>query len=327
MSIDWRRFVELVQAHRRFLLISHVRPDCDALGSELGMALVLEALGKHVRIVNAQETPANLRFIDPGNRIQALGKHVSPAELANCDCILVLDTSAWAQLGTMGDVIRASTATKLVLDHHISQDDLGAEVFRNVKAEATGRLVLEAAHALGVKLTAEIATPLFAALATDTGWYRFASTTGDTFRFGGELVDAGARPEAIYNAISEQDTLARVQLRGRILARTQTELDGRLVFTSVTREDFHETNAAPADTEDVVNMTLVVRGTEVAVIFVEQPDGSVKVSFRSRGGLDCSRLAETFGGGGHKAAAGALVLGPLNTAEGRVLDAVRAAMR
>jgi bifunctional oligoribonuclease and PAP phosphatase NrnA len=327
MAIDWQRFVELVHAHQRFLLTSHVRPDCDALGSELGMAQVLESLGKSVRIVNAQETPANLRFIDPTNRIQALGKQVSAAQLSSVDCIVVLDTSAWAQLGTMGDVIRASTAKKIVFDHHISQDDLGAEVFRNVQAEATGRLVIEAAHALRVELTAEIAMPLFAALATDTGWYRFASTTGDTFRFGGELVDAGARPDAIYNAIYEQDTLARVQLRGRILARTQTELDGRLVFTSVTREDFRETSAAPADTEDVVNMTLVVRGTEVAVIFVEQPDGAVKVSFRSRGGLDCSRLAESFGGGGHKAAAGATVPGPLNAAEGRVLDAVRAAMR
>jgi len=187
--------------------------------------------------------------------------------------------------------------------------------------------VLEAARELQVALTPQIATPLFAAMATDTGWFRFASTTGDTFRFGGQLVDAGARPEAIYNAIYEQDTLARVQLRGRILARTKTDLDGRLVFTSVTREDFAVTGAAAADTEDVVNMTLVISGTDVAVILVEQPDGRVKVSFRSRSGLDCSRLAETFGGGGHKAAAGALVVGPLAEAETRVLDAVRAAMR
>ena len=327
MAIDWRRFVELVHAHHRFILTSHVRPDCDALGSELGMALVLEALGKQVRIVNAQQTPANLRFIDPTDRIQSLEKGLSAAELAAHDCIMVLDTSAWAQLGAMGDLIRASQGTKIVLDHHVSQDDLGAEMFRNVTAEATGRLVVEAARELAVPLTPEIATPLFAALATDTGWYRFASMTGDTFRFGGQLVDAGARPEAIYNAIYEQDTLPRVQLRGRVLGRTQTEMDGRLVFTSVTREDFEATGAAPADTEDVVNMTLVIKGTEAAVICVEQQDGKVKVSFRSRAGLDCSKLAETFGGGGHKAAAGATIAGPLSVAEPRVLDAVRAALR
>ncbi|HEY1603018.1 MAG TPA: DHHA1 domain-containing protein [Pirellulales bacterium] len=327
MAIDWRRFVELVKAHRKFVLTSHVRPDCDALGSELGMAQVLEALGKEVRIVNAQATPANLAFIDPTNRIAVLGQDVTAADLASYDCLMVLDTSAWAQLGGMGDVIRGIQAKKIVLDHHVSSDELGAEVFRNVAAEATGRLVVEAAGALDVKLTPEMAMPLFAALATDTGWYRFASTTGETYRFGGQLVDAGARPAAIYNAIYEQDTLARVQLRGRILARTQTELDGRLVFTSVTREDFDATGAAAADTEDVVNMTLVISGTDVAVISVEQPDGNVKVSFRSRAGLDCSRLAESFGGGGHKAAAGATVPGPLAVAEPRVLDAVRAAMR
>jgi phosphoesterase RecJ-like protein len=187
--------------------------------------------------------------------------------------------------------------------------------------------VVEAAGQLGVALTPEIAAPLFAALATDTGWFRFASTTGDTYRYGGKLVDAGASPSAIYNALYEQDTLARVQLRGRILARTQTELDHRLVYTSVTRKDFEETGALPADTEDVVNMTLTISGTQVAVIFVEQPDGNVKVSFRSRAGLDCSRMAESFNGGGHKAAAGAFVTGPLATAIERVLDAVRAAMR
>ena len=327
MSIDWRRFVELVQSHQRFVLTSHVRPDCDALGSELGMAQVLEALGKQARIVNAQETPPNLRFIDPTNRIRTLGKDVTPEDLAGCDMFFVLDTSAWAQLGDMGDVIRASTAGKMVLDHHVSQDDLGAEMFRNTTAEATGRLVVEAARELGVTITPAIAVPLFAALATDTGWFRFASTSGDTFRFGGQLVDAGARPEAIFNAIYEHDTLSRVQLRGRILARTKVELDGRLVYTSVTREDFETTGALAADTEDVVNMTLVISGTEVAAIFVELPAGKVKVSLRSRAGLDCSALAELFGGGGHKAAAGATVPGPLAAAIERVLDAVREAMR
>ncbi|MBI2825731.1 MAG: DHH family phosphoesterase [Planctomycetia bacterium] len=327
MPIDWQRFVKLVHAHRRFLLTSHLRPDLDALGSELGMALVLEALGKEARIVNGQETPANLAFIDSDRRIRTLGRDVQAADLADCDCVMVLDTSAWVQLGPMADVIRASGAQKMILDHHVSSDDLGAESFKNEKAEATGRLVLEAAGQLGVRLTPAIATPLFAALATDTGWFRFASTTGDTYRFGGQLVDAGARPDAIYNATYEQDTLARVQLRGRILARTETDLGGRLVYTSVTREDFDITGAAPADTEDVVNMTLVIKGTEVAVIFVEQADRRVKVSFRSRAGLDCSRLAETFGGGGHKAAAGAFLPGPLDEARTLVLDAVRQAMR
>ncbi len=327
MSVNRPRFVELIRAHHRFLLTSHVRPDCDALGSELGMAGVLQALGKDVLVVNAQKTPPNLQWIDPERRLKTLGADVQLADLEAIEVLLVLDTSAWAQLGDMAIVLRSTAAKKLVLDHHVSQDDLGAEAFKNTQAEATGRLVQEAAEQLGVKLTPNIAAPLFAAIATDTGWFRFALTTGDTYRYAGRLIDAGARPSEIYKQLYEQDTLARLQLIGRTLGRTQGELGGRLVHTAVFQDDFTSTGALASDTEDVVNMTLTVAGTEVAVFLVEQTDGKYKVSFRSRSAVDCSKLAEVFGGGGHKAAAGAMIDGPYDAAQQRVLDAVRQAMR
>src|SRR6478672_8976818 len=192
MSINWQRFAEIVNFHQRFLLISHIRPDCDALGSELGMAGVLRALGKTVRIVNGQPTPPNLAFIDPNMEIGAIGQTVKPAEMADIEVILILDTSAWAQLGPMSDFIRGFTGKKLVIDHHVSEDDIGAEPFKDVTAEATGRLVVDAAEALGVQLTPEMATPLFAAVATDTGWFRFASTKPGTCRCAAKLMEAGA---------------------------------------------------------------------------------------------------------------------------------------
>ncbi len=242
--------------------------------------------------------------------------------------LLVLDTSAWAQLGPMADVVRATRAHKAVLDHHVDSDDMGAELFKDTQAEATGRLVVEAAHELGVKITPEIAKPLFAAIATDTGWFRFLSTTGDTYRRAGELVDTGIKPQEIYNELYDQETLARVQLRGRILARTQTDLNGRLAYTAALREDFDATGALASDTEDAINLTLAIAGTEAAVIFVEQASGGFKLSFRSRTPkVDCSELARSFGGGGHKAAAGASIAGPFDAAQAKVLDAVRARMR
>lgn len=327
MSINWLRFAEVVRSHNNFILVSHIRPDCDALGSELGMAGILEAIGKKVRIVNGQATPPNYAFIDPTRRIRTINVDIQPGDLADADALMVLDTSAWAQLGPMGDVIKAFKGKKIVLDHHMSSDDLGAEQFKDVQAEATGRLVLDAARHLEVRLTPEIATPLFAAIATDTGWFRFASARGDTYRAAGALIDAGAKPNEIYNSLYEQDTLARLNLIGRILGRAKAERDGQLIYTAVLREDFEATGALPSDTEDVVNMTLAVGGTKMAVIMVEQPKGGFKVSFRSRCEVDCSKLAEQFGGGGHKAAAGAFVDGPLAEAQPKVLDAVRAAMR
>jgi phosphoesterase RecJ-like protein len=326
MAINWPRFAEIIRAHQRFLLVSHVRPDCDALGSELGMAGVLEALGKSVRIVNGQATPPNLAFIDPARRIGVIGQTVQPAQLADVEVLMILDTSAWAQLGPMSDFIRAFPGKKLVVDHHVSADDLGAEEFKNVQAEATGRLVVEAAEALGVALAPEIAAPLFAAVATDTGWFRFGSASAGTYRTAAKLIEAGASPAAIYRDLYEQDTLGRVKLRGLILGRVATDMNGRLAHTYVLKEDFQQTGSLPSDTEDVINMALAVKGTEVAVILVEQSGGGFKISFRSRSAVDCSRLAEQYGGGGHKAAAGAFLPGTLAEVQPVVLDAVRGAM-
>jgi len=323
---DWSRFVEIVNAHQRFIITSHVRPDCDALGSELAMAAVLESRGKDVLVVNAHPTPPNYRFLDPEEKLKTLGTDVAADELDAYDVLIVLDTSAWAQLGTMADVVRSFGGVKAVIDHHVSGDDLGAEDFKNVKAEATGRLVIEAADALGAELTPRIAGWAFAALATDTGWFRFSSTGAQTYRLAARLVEAGVKPAELYQNLYEDDTLARLQLIGYTMSHTKAELGGRLIHTYIELTDFEAASAHPADSEDMINMTLGVGGTEVAVIFVEQKTGGFKISFRSRSDVDCSHIAEQFGGGGHKKAAGAFINEPLAAAQDKVLSAVRAAM-
>lgn len=327
MPVDWSRLVELVRQHQRFVLTSHVKPDCDALGSELALAGILESLGKEVCITNADAVPERLAFLDPENKIRQLGPDVQAADLADAEVLVVLDTSAWDQLGDMAEVVRQTKARIAVIDHHVSEQDLGGEVFKEVEAPATGCLVFELAEQLGAEITPSVAEALFAAIATDTGWFRFGSTRASTYRIGAALLEAGVEPARIYQALYEQSTLERVQLTGRILARTETELDGRLAHTCVTREDFEATGALPSDTEDVINVTLTIRGVEASVLLVELPSGEVKASFRSRSEFDVRQIAEQFGGGGHKAAAGARLPGPLDAAKGRVLDALRAGMR
>jgi phosphoesterase RecJ-like protein len=319
--------VEIVRNHERFLLTTHVRPDCDAIGSTMALARVLDRLGKNVTIVTAFDLPRTFRFLDPEGRFRRIGRDVSCDGLAQIDVLIVLDTSAWAQLGDMGDFVRTTRAVKIVLDHHVTSDDLGAILFKDPRAEATGRLVFEAAGQLKVAMTPEIATPLFAALATDTGWFRFASTTPQTYRLAAVLTEAGARPHQMYKDLYENDSPARLRLIGRALARVQTELDGRLIHTYLGLDDFASAGAVSSDSEDIINLTLAAGGTEVAVILVEQPSGGFKVSFRSRCAVDCSQVASRFGGGGHRAAAGAFVPGTLGAAQARVLDAIRAAMR
>ena len=327
MPANWQEFCQIVNSHQRFVLTSHIRPDCDALGSELGMAGVLEALGKDVKIVNGQATPPNLAFLDPENRIQCINESITGDDLSDREVHIILDTSAWAQLGAMGDFIRSAGIKTLIIDHHMGEDDIDAQLFKDTTAEATGRLVVEAADALDVELTKEIAKPVFAALATDTGWYRFGSAQSRTYQLAARLIDAGADPAGIYGELYEQETIGRLKLRGVILSRLVTELDGRLVHTFVRATDFDETGAVPQDTEDAINLSLSIAGTEAAVILVEQQTGGFKISFRSHCKMDCSQVAANFGGGGHKAAAGAFIKEPFETAQSKVLAAVRAAVQ
>ncbi|MGA1617491.1 MAG: DHH family phosphoesterase [Pirellulales bacterium] len=325
MRLDWAAFLKLVHQSERFVLTSHVRPDCDALGSELGLLGILEAIGKDVRIVNAQETPANLRWIDPENRLESLAQGVKPADLDDRDLLVVLDTSAWAQLGAMGEVLKRNRDRVVVVAHHVSEDDLADRWFKDTTAEATARIVYEIGLRLRVPLTERIATPLYAGLSTDTGGFRFPSASGETFRVAARLVDAGASPSFIYRELFEQDTLARLHLVGRTLAGARTFNEGSCILSTVRQADIKAIGALPADTEDLINLTLAVKGTQLAAILIEQPDGRVKLSFRSRGAADCSALAGQFGGGGHKAAAGAIVSGDFDAVEQQVTEAVDAA--
>ena len=188
MPLDWDALADVLRSGSRFLLTSHMRPDCDALGSELGLAKILESLGKQVSIVNHDATPGNIAFIDPDGKIQSLGNGVTLDSIPEHDVFVVLDTSAWVQLGDMGEALKASTATKIVIDHHVSSDDLGATEFKDTQCEATGRLVADLAKHLKVTLTPEIATPLFAALITDTGWLRFPSVTASSYECAASLI-------------------------------------------------------------------------------------------------------------------------------------------
>ena len=309
LSIDWEKFAAIVAKAQRFLLTVHVRPDGDCVGCELAMAAMLRQLGKDVRLINADRVPPDLRFLNGVDAIEYLDTFHDVSEnqawLDSVDVILVLDTISWAQLGPMKPILQAHKGTIVAIDHHANGDDIGAVVFSDSNAEATGRLVFEAARYLGVTLTPDMATALYTAIATDTGWFRFSSVTDQTFDVIAELIRAGASPYGIYNHLYEQQSAGKIRLIGRVLAKVELHLDGTLAFTSILLDDFAQAGAIPSDSEDIVNKTLAIGGTQMAVIVVEQSSGGFKISFRSRCEVDCSKVAATFGGGGHRQAAGA----------------------
>ncbi len=325
MPLDWTPFVNLVSTQQRFLLTTHVRPDGDGLGSMLALADTLERLGKRVHTVVASALVPRYDFLDPGRRLQ---RFTLPGDsYRDAQAIVVLDTGTWNQLGEFGPFMKGLNVPKLVIDHHLTQDDLGAVPLVDTSAEATGRLAWEAITALGVQPTPSAAHALFVALAMDTGWFRHSNTTPATFTLAAALESAGARPTEAYEALFEQSSLGRLKLMGVVLSRMALACNGQVAFTEVHREDYLSVGATPQDSEDLVNFTRSIVGVEVGLFFLEQPRGGVKVSFRSRERVDVSRIAQQFGGGGHRLASGAILETSLDEARTRVLAAVTSALQ
>jgi bifunctional oligoribonuclease and PAP phosphatase NrnA len=367
MPIDWGPFVDFIRCHEHFLLTTHIRPDGDGLGSMKALALALKRQGKGVQSVIASTFPARYRFLDQQGTIrrfvaneQASGgrgqgserdglraSHLDarskvegrepkaetpalttdPSSLTPPDAVIVLDTGTWNQLGEFAPFLRNLKATRVVVDHHQTQDNLGALCFVDTGAEATGRLTCDAIDALGVPLDEEIANSLFVALAMDTGWFRHSNTSAATFELASRLVKAGARPETLYDFLYEENSLARMKLMGVILSRLQVSCQGLVAHTELRLADYQSTGATPQDSEDLVNYTRSLAGVEVGLFFMEQPRGGVKVSFRSKARVDVARVAERFGGGGHRLASGAIIEAPLEQARQLVLDSVANAIR
>lgn len=323
MPIDWSPLVEMVAKRQNFLLTTHIRPDGDGLGSMLALGEILRQRGKQVRMVVASLLPERYAFLDPDRLVQVF--HEPDQNHKNADAIIVLDTGTWNQLGSFGTFMAQSRADKLVIDHHVTQDDLGGKQLVDTSAEATGRLVHEAIAALGGPFTSRIAHLLFVALAMDTGWFRHSNTTAATFALGRDLLSEGAKPDKIYPMLFEENTLGRLKLMGCVLDRLTVTHAGRTAYSEVRVADYLATGAVPSDTEDMVNYARSVAGVEVGLFFMEQPRGGVKVSFRARALVDVSRVAEQFGGGGHRLASGAIVEGTLEEVRHRVLAAVAAA--
>src|SRR5438105_5630441 len=179
MPLDWASFVDIVRRQHSFLITTHIRPDGDGIGSMRALGRVLQQQGKEVHYVIASTMPPRDRFLDPEQRIDLFAPPGDRWRKAGA--VLVLDTGTWNQLGSFGPFLKTLPAEKVVIDHHMTQDDLGAIRLVDATAEATGRLVYEAIVALGVPLTAETASDLFVAIAMDTGWFRHSNARAPTF--------------------------------------------------------------------------------------------------------------------------------------------------
>ena len=297
-----------LEGSRRPLLLAHIYPDGDAVGSALGLAHGLSARGAEPRILITHPAPAKYDFLDPEGHLEVVGAEVTAAHreaVATADLIVILDTSDPQRLGRLEEFVFAAAAPRVVIDHHLCRH---AERFDHIwsvtTSPATGSLVLEVLKALQVQITPEIAEALLVAIGTDTGWYQFANTSAEALRASAELVASGANAERIHGAVFETSTLARIHLLGELLAGLRLDVDGRVLYGVLRSSLLERHGIARAEIDGFTDAMKAVGGAEILFLLVELSPGRYKVSLRSKGPVDILGIAEHFGGGGHAKAAG-----------------------
>jgi bifunctional oligoribonuclease and PAP phosphatase NrnA len=309
--------VEAIRARKRFVLSSHARPDGDAIGSQLAMALALDAIGKQVVLVNRDPVPGPLAAFPGTGRIR-VADHVDETY----DAAIIMECSSLDRTGVSG----LERSFVINIDHHQGNTSYGALNWFDASAAACSEMVYDLIVALGVPLTPAIATHIYVGILTDTGSFHYSAISARTFDICRALVEAGVDPPRVARAVFDSNTLGRLRLFGAVLSEIELELDGRLALMRVDERMTASAGGTYEDTEGLINLPLTVKEIRASVFFKELAPEMYRVSLRSKGSIDVAAVAKQFGGGGHKNASGCSIAGDYRTARASLLAAIAPVM-
>ncbi len=323
-----KKVLDLIKKKNSFLLTTHVMPDGDGLGSEMALHRYLKSQKKKSYVVNSHATPLKFELVDPKSEIQVFGEL---AKLPKVDAILVLDTHDPKMLGGMEKSLRALGVPIVYLDHHVlDEKQLGIEneiYFVDEKYGSTGELIFALLKTLRARIDRAIALPIYVSILTDTGSFRFNRTTASSHRVAAELLETGISPEEVYRCIYARDSFAKIRLFGHVLENIKTSIDEKIAWLSIPKEMREHFQATVEDTEAFVNQLTLIEGVQVGILFREEDDGRVKVSLRGNRNIPILAVAQKFGGGGHRFAAGMRMRFPMEEAERLVFDETKALLK
>ena len=313
----------IFRREQSFLVVTHYRPDGDAIGSQLALTLLLQGLGKTVEAWNDDDVPAKFKFL-PGAKLVTR----PPANPKSFDVVIAIDSSNWQRVGTSADKI-ASRKHFINIDHHVSNDKFAEINWIVTAAPASGQIVFDLIKRGNFTLTSEIAQCLFAAISTDTGSFMFGNTTADCLRAAAELVETGINVGELSRHVYESYPYARLRMLQLALADLKLTDHKHTAYFWVTKDMFNNSGAKREDTEGLIDFARAIDGVVVALLFEElEEPGKFRVSFRSKHPqVDVNSIARHFGGGGHREAAGARLTGLPREVETKVLAAVTTALQ
>nr|WP_245302219.1 bifunctional oligoribonuclease/PAP phosphatase NrnA [Symbiobacterium terraclitae] len=321
MLIDLAAASRMIRDAQRILFFMHVQPDGDSIGSTLGMIRALRQMGKEAVMVGVDPIPPMYHFLPGWDSYRVEWQDVD----GEWDLSCFLDCGDLERVGDALPAVQRGRRT-LNVDHHATNTAFAEFNYLDFSAAAVGELAYRILREIGAPIDPETALCLYTSLVTDTGGFRYDSTGPSTHRVAADLIELGARPYDVAQAIFETESLPRLALLARALQTLRLDGGGRVAWMVITREMLREAGAQEHDAEGVVNYARSVSGVEVGILFKETPDGRVRVSLRSRKTADVGAVAKGFGGGGHARAAGCTLYTGLDEAVGQVLAAVKAVL-
>jgi phosphoesterase RecJ-like protein len=300
-----------VQRAQRILTVSHIRPDGDAVGSLLGLGLSLQAAGKEVQMVLEDGVPRNFRFLEKSSLIQKKPK-------GDFDLIIVVDCS---DLRRVGGALDGYAKPHVNIDHHVTNLNFADFNIVDTFAVATAEILAWLLPELNLPIDHNVASALLTGLITDTIGFRTSNMTPEALRCAADLMEAGVDLSEIYNEALIVRSFEAARFWGAGLSKL--DRDGSIVWTTLSMQDRNAVDYGGRDDADLINLLSSIESADVALIFVEQPNGNTKVSWRAKPGFDVSSIALRFGGGGHPAASGAEIPGSIEEVSRQVLSETR----
>jgi len=312
-----KQIADIINKHKRFIITTHSVPDGDGLGSEIGLKYFLEKLNKEVIIINPDLTSERYAFIDPNREIMLYAEAKESIQFEDYEVLIVLDTCSFNRIGEVGNLKNFSHLKFVSLDHHETEGDLPGLNLINKKASAIGEMIFDLIKYYKISIDKKIATPLYISIVSDTGSFSYSNTTGKSHNIAGQLLDCGVDPSAIRGAIFETNKLNQILLLGECLKSIKSEYKGRILWMSASKDQFDKYGLTHNDVYFFIDILKTIGRAELIAFFKEVQPGEIEVSMRSRNReMDVAKIAETLGGGGHRAASGF-------TFEGNLADTIQ----
>ncbi len=323
---DLKGILDLILGKERIIIISHVNPDGDSIGSQMALGNFLQSQGKKVMMVNQDETPSRYSFLDPEKRISRINRAKVSLKSFDPDLILVLECSNLHRIGELRDMI-PSRAMIINIDHHPDNSLFGSVNYSDPEASSTGEIIYSLLRCANYDFDHNTASALYAAILTDTGRFSFSNTTPQALEICSGLIQSGADPKSITNQIYFNHSEGCLRLLGKVLENLELLEDGKYCSLTIDHQLLKDSKVNPQDTEGFADYTLFLKGVLVGAFFLENQHKVVRVSLRSQNFVDVGTLAKFFGGGGHRNASGFILNKDLENAKKMVHQKISKTLR